>query len=72
MGDHILYIEVHHHVDVSPAYIILYEDKSQVGLDETRTDVANFSKIVININILEIQFGYAFSISDSAKAIFWT
>ena len=51
---------------------LIYEAKTQVGLDERGTDGRNFPKIAINIRSLEIHFGCPFFISDTIRAIFWT
>ena len=59
-------------VQVNLAYDLIYEAKTQVGLDERGHATRNFPKIAIHVSSLEIHFGCAFSISDTIRAIFWT
>ena len=51
---------------------LVYEAKTQVGLDESGNASRNFPKIAIDISSLKVYFGCAFSISDTIRAIFWT
>ena len=74
----LVYIKKHYKTKVDSAFVkanlafgLIYEAKSQVGLDERGLALGNFLEIAIDISSLEIHFGCAFSISDTVRAIFF-